>query len=389
MVRTTSPDQSAGKAAPAGDASHPLLIAFYLPQFHPTPENDAWWGPGFTEWRNVVQARPRFKGHYQPRIPADLGFYDLRLAEVRQAQAELARAYGISAFCYYHYWFEGRRLLGLPFEQVLRESEPSFPFCLCWANEDWTRTWTGRGDEILLRQIYSAEDDTRHARWLTRAFADPRYLRIDEKPLLLVYRAGRLPDPLRTMETLREEAQRAGVGELCLASVESHEQGEDPRAMGFDVAVEFQPDWRRLGRPVATAAGPLAADAAWDGHPRDGDVYLYPDVVGRALAQEPPAYPRFRCVMPGWDNTPRRGNESLVITRSSPGAFGSWLRAIIDSGERVIFVNAWNEWAEGNYLEPDLRYGRAYLDEVVQAIGLAPDHRQGESITAMYSHERH
>ena len=178
-------------------------IAFYLPQYHPIPENDQWWGKGFTEWRNVTRARPLYPRHYQPHLPADLGFYDLRLPEVRQAQAELAHAFGLHGFCYYHYWFNGRRVLQRPFEDVLASGEPDFPFCLCWANENWTRRWDGSDDEILLEQIYSEQDDRDHLLSLLTAFRDPRYIRIEGKPLFLVYRTSALPHPARTAEIWR------------------------------------------------------------------------------------------------------------------------------------------------------------------------------------------
>src|SRR5215471_9126155 len=186
------------------------LIAFYLPQFHPIPENDAWWGKGFTEWTNVARARPVFRGHYQPHMPADLGFYDLRLPEVRQAQADLAREYGIHGFCYYHYWFGGKRLLQYPFDRVLTSGKPDFPFCLCWANEPWTRAWDGREQDILQPQSYSEEDDRRHIVSLLPAVLDERAIRVEGKPLFLVYQARELPDPAQTVEVWQEVAREAG-----------------------------------------------------------------------------------------------------------------------------------------------------------------------------------
>ncbi|MDQ3627188.1 MAG: glycoside hydrolase family 99-like domain-containing protein, partial [Verrucomicrobiota bacterium] len=217
----------------------PRAIAFYLPQFHPIPENDEWWGKGFTEWTNVAKTRPIYPGHYQPHLPNELGFYDLRLPEARDAQADLARDHGIHGFCYYHYWFNGRRVLERPFNEVLASGRPDFPFCLCWANENWTRAWDGREHDVLLAQHYSEADDREHIRWLCRAFADPRYIRIKGKPLFLVYRTTALPDPRRTTDIWREEARRLGIGELFLGRVESNFPGErgDPRPLGFDAAV--------------------------------------------------------------------------------------------------------------------------------------------------------
>lgn len=223
------------------------LIAFYLPQYHPIPENSAWWGTGFTEWKNVSKALPLFKGHYQPHLPADLGFYDLRLPEARIAQADLAREYGIHGFCYYHYWFNGRRILERPFNEVLASGSPDFPFCLCWANENWTRTWDGGSADILLQQDYSDEDDRNHIRSLLPALADSRYIRVDGKPLILIYRTELLPNPERTSDIWRSESYTAGIGELYLARVESFTSGIEPASIGFDAAVEFAPDWRNKG----------------------------------------------------------------------------------------------------------------------------------------------
>ena len=219
----------------------PRIIAFYLPQFHPIPENDVWWGKGFTEWTNVARAKPLFQGHYQPHVPADLGFYDLRMCETRSAQAELAREYGIEGFCYWHYWFEGKRLLERPFDEVLTSGEPDFQFCLAWANESWSRRWLGEEKEILQKQTYSEEDDIHHIRWLIKAFADRRYLRVNGRPLLLVYRPADLPDPKRTTDVWREGCSRHGLAEPYLLGVNAHCAFLDCRTLGFDGTLNFEP----------------------------------------------------------------------------------------------------------------------------------------------------
>ena len=222
-------------------------IALHLPQFHPIPENDEWWGKGFTEWTNVVTAKPRFRGHYQPHLPADLGFYDLRLPEVRKAQAELAASYGIHGFCYYHYWFNGRQVLERPVNEIWKSGEPEFPFCLCWANENWTRQWDGLKSDILLEQKYSSADDLAHIRSLIPIFQDRRYIRILDCPLFLVYRANQLPEPEKTADIWRREAERAGLKGLYLVRVESFaDEFGDPRNIGFDSSLEFQPRWSLL-----------------------------------------------------------------------------------------------------------------------------------------------
>ncbi len=352
-------------------------LAFYLPQYHPIPETDEWWGEGFTEWRNVVRARPRFPGHHQPHLPADLGFYDLRLPETRAAQAALARAHGISGFVYYHYWFQGRRLLERPFCDVLESGEPDFPFALCCANEPWTRAWDGNTGDVIVPQEYSAADDLAHIRHLLPAFADPRYVRVDGKPLFLVYRASLLPDPRRTTDCWRAEAQRAGLGDLYLCRVENDVARGDPTAWGFDAAVDFQPDFAHLGRALRRD---LVSRAVRRAHLtnqayRWHRIYDYESFTARMLARPAAPYPRFPCVTPGWDNTARRERHGIVLRDSTPQAYGRWLRATVDGftpfgpGEDLLFVNAWNEWAEGNHLEPCLRWGRAYLEATRDVLG--------------------
>jgi lipopolysaccharide biosynthesis protein len=353
-------------------------VAFYLPQFHRIPENDSWWGQGFTEWQKAAAARPLFVGHYQPHLPSDLGFYDLRMADARREQAALARAHGIDAFCYWHYWFGGRRLLERPFTEVLQSQDPDFPFCLCWANENWTRRWDGHEEHVLMEQGYSPDDDRVHMAHLAPALLDRRYLRIEDRALLLVYRARRLPNPLETAARFREEAARFGVGELFLCSVESfHDERGEPSEIGFDAAVEFQPDWSLLTRDLCV--GPLrvlgthgeitSVAPAYHGE-NIFAVYDYGAVVDRMLRKKAAAYVRFPCVVPMWDNSPRRNSleTSVILHGSTPQDYERWLRGAFESAARLpvqpslVFINAWNEWAEGAHLEPDMRHGRAYLE---------------------------
>jgi lipopolysaccharide biosynthesis protein len=352
-------------------------MAFYLPQYHPIPENDAWWGEGFTDWRNVARARPLLPGHDQPHVPTELGYYDLRDPGVRAAQADLARAYGIHGFCYHHYWFSGRRLLEQPFADVLASGKPDFPFCLCWANEPWTRRWDGHDAHVLMPQTYGAEDDVAHMRWLVRAFADPRYVKIDGRPVFLVYRARHLPDPAGTTARWREEARRAGFPDLYLCRVQSFpSEGGDPRALGFDAAVEFQPGWSSLGPGRQRGALWWLARQLGRAHPAYGRhrIHDYPTVARRAAAAPPTPYPRFRCVMPSWDNSPRRAEEAAIFLDASPEVYEAWLSAVIGAmrpghpDENLVFVNAWNEWAEGAHLEPCERWGRAYLEATASAL---------------------
>jgi lipopolysaccharide biosynthesis protein len=360
-------------------------IAFHLPQFHPIPENDEWWGKGFTEWANVVQATPRLPGHYQPHLPADLGFYDLRLPEARAAQAELAVAYGIYGFCYFHYWFHGRQLLERPVNEILRSGEPDFPFCLCWANESWSRRWDGSEDELLIDQRYGPEDDLAHFRALLPFFQDPRYIRVDDRPFFAVYRASQLPDPKRTTDLWRNEAQRAGLKDLFLIRVESHDKFGDPRPIGFDAALQFEPYWGALWR------WQVVRRKWWHRHKlgtgeavfRENVIYEYKDLVRRALEEAPREYPRIPSVCPGWDNSPRRKKGAVIFLNSTPHLYEHWLAEVVrrqrgrmgsdgNSGsefDSLVFINAWNEWAEGNHLEPDQKWGRAYLEATKRALG--------------------
>jgi glycosyltransferase involved in cell wall biosynthesis len=347
------------------------LIAFYLPQFHPIQENDAWWGRGFTEWRNVARAEPQFPGHYQPHVPADLGFYDLRLAETRQRQVDLARAAGIHGFCYYHYWFDSKRLLNRPFDEVLASGKPDFPFALCWANDPWSRRWDGREDDLLQAQTYSHKDDVAHIRWLLPALADPRAITVEEKPMFLVYRASHLPEPARTCETWKREVEKAGLPGIHLVAVETAwDLGWDATQVGFDAKVLFQPQFGWLITHVSGLAGGRRRLPGKE----DLQVYDYDVVVDALDDLEPTPYRRYESVFPAWDNSARVGDRAVVIHNSSPFSYERWLGAAVararreDVEHRLVFINAWNEWAEGCHLEPDLLHGHAYLEATRRAV---------------------
>ena len=347
------------------------LIAFYLPQFHPIPENDDWWEPGFTEWTNVSKAVPNFEGHYQPRLPKDIGFYDLRIVEVMEQQAALARHYGVHGFCYHYYWFAGRRLLEMPIERMLATGKPDFPFCLSWANEPWTRRWDGWEGDILVAQRHQAGDDLEVMRDVIRYFRHPNYIRIDGKPLFLVYRIGLFPDIQSTVRNWREFCREEGVGEVYLAMIGSFEHkfaDVDPAVHGMDAIVEFPP---HIPYEVGIDVPGRKLNPNYDGM-----VQSYVEIVEGHLEMDIPDHiTKFRGVLPDWDNTARRQDSSVIFHGSSPGAYQKWLHAVMEQtcdryagDKRLVFVNAWNEWAEGAYLEPDRRYGYAYLQATRSAL---------------------
>jgi lipopolysaccharide biosynthesis protein len=359
------------------------IIAFYLPQFHPIPENDAWWGKGFTEWTNVAKAKPLFRGHYQPRIPADLGFYDLRLPETRMAQAEMAREHGIEGFCYWHYWFAGRQLLERPFSEVLRSGEPRFPFCLAWANGSWTGIWHGEPDRVLIEQTYPGiEDDEAHFYAVLEAFGDARYMTIEGKPIFVVYEPRTLPEPRRFTDGWRELALRSGLKGIYFIGVAR--RSWVPETHGFDASTLSNPgivlsklNWvgrvnrlcqKRFGRDLTSVERRIRRLAS---RPK---VYLYDSAIRHALPPLATDFIQYPCAIPNWDNTPRSDVNGVVFHRSSPESFRIHLtRALAqvihrEPEHRLVFIKSWNEWAEGNYLEPDQRFGRAYLQAIKDAM---------------------
>jgi len=343
------------------------LICFYLPQFHPIPENDEWWGEGFTEWTNVQPARPQFAGHYQPHVPGELGYYNLLDPAVQRRQVELAKLYGIGGFCFYFYWFGGKRLLETPAENYLNDGSLDLPFCLCWANENWSRRWDGNDSQILMAQQHSAEDDLAFIAHVARYMRDQRYIRVGGRPLLLVYRPGLLPSAQKTAQRWRQWCRDNDVGEIYLAYTQSFET-VDPAAYGFDAAIEFPPN-NLAPHLVTGGVMPLEDDF-------DCKVYDWRAFVGRSERYLHPAYKLFRSVCPSWDNTARRKQRGTVFVNNTPALYQLWLEnAIVDTvkqqpraDERLIFVNAWNEWAEGAHLEPDARYGYAWLQATRNAL---------------------
>jgi len=359
------PDLLADRSA-LTSAGDPLVLAFYLSQFHAIPENDLNWGPGFTEWRQLARGAPRFPGHYQPRIPRDLGFYNLLDPAVMRRQAELARAAGVGAFAFYYYWFDGKRVLERPIEQFL-QSDLAMPFLLIWANENWTRTWDGGDRDILLEQRYRAEDEDALLADLARHMRDPRYLRLEGRPLFVIYRLLAIPEPEKTLERWRRKWERDhGLNPLIFMSQTF--DAEDPRPYGLDGAMEFPP--HKLTARVRKHEVLEAFSGDFQ-----GIVTGYDDVIRASLDEPAPAFPLIKSAIPSWDNDSRRPNRGHTVAGSTPQKYKAWLQALVERaidlplfGRPVVAVNAWNEWAEGAYLEPDVHYGSAYLNATARAL---------------------
>jgi GT2 family glycosyltransferase len=361
---------------PGNTATDVKAIAFYLPQFHQIPENSAWWGEGFTEWFNVRRGHPNFEGHYQPHVPSALGYYDLAEEGVLEKQAQLARQAGIHGFCYYYYWFGGQVLLDLPVRRIVETGKPDFPFCLCWANENWTRRWDGKESDILIAQRHSPDDDLAFIKKVEPILRLENYIRVEGKPMLLVYRPSLLPDAKATLERWRNYARKTGLGDLHLVMVYSFSEQQPAEFYGFDAAVQFPPHLK------ATPVTPRIP-----GRSRDftGFIYDYTEVRTYALQQFASAPSQARLypgVMPSWDNTARQLTRSTIWVNSSPEAYCEWLaeasrlvRTKRSESDHLVFINAWNEWAEGCHLEPDERYGYAWLNATSLALrqpSLAP-----------------
>ena len=343
------------------------VICFYLPQFHPFPENDKWWGKGFTEWTNVKPALPQYEGHYQPHTPhEDIGYYSLLDKKTQLKQIEMAQQYGIEGFCYYLYWFSGHRLMETPLDNMLEDKEIDFPFCICWANENWSRRWDGLDQDILIAQDYSDEDDIDFIKHISKYLKDSRYIHIEGKPLLVIYRPNLFPNMYETTQRWRKWCRENGIGEIYLAYPQSFEI-KDPSEYDFDAAIEFPPN---------NSAPPEITKNINHVNPEFlGTIYDWRILLERSDDYTQPDYHLIRSVNPSWDNTARKKNKGIIFENSCPSLFEKYLinafsETIVqqrNTEKRLVFVNAWNEWAEGAHLEPDQKYGYAWLQAVQNA----------------------
>lgn len=368
------------------------IIALYLPQFHNIPENDEWWGKGFTEWVNVKAAEPMFNGHKQPRIPLNNNYYDLLDVDVQKWQADIAKEHGVYGFCYYHYWFSGKMLLEKPMEQMLNHPEIDIPFCICWANENWTKAWVGDEKKVLIEQQYGGKDEwVRHFEYLLPFFADDRYIKIEGKPFLFIYKAESIPCLKEMLNCWQEEAQKAGFPGIhfaCRDSAINSEQFTDETS--FASIIEWQPsaaisyaESRKLHTVILRKVKKLvhAVLGLHLGNPfrkmrseyTSVEKIDYEDVWEKVLSMPPVRQNSIPGAFCMWDNTPRHGRRGSVFTGSSPEKFQKSLskqiqraRDIYNSDYMIIF--AWNEWAEGGYLEPDEENGFGYLQAIRGAL---------------------
>ncbi len=353
---------------PATAPRRAKLLAYYLPQFHAFPENDEWWGKGFTEWTNIPRGVPRFCGHYQPRVPRDLGYYELNGSEMMRRQIAMAKGNGIFGFVFYHYWFNGKRLMDKPVEALLEDPSLNMPFALMWANENWTRRWDGSESNILISQDYHPQDNALLAADFARHFKDPRYIRIQGRPLLMIYRPGVIPNCAGTIATWRDEFQRQHNENPLIFMVQAFGD-TDRRGFGCDGAVEFPP------HKLTQSMRPANQDFDLLDMEFVGKIYHYDAVVRQSLDEPAPPYPLIKTAFPSWDNDARRQGNGLVIAGSTPEKYQAWLSELVERaeqapclGDAMVCVNAWNEWCEGTYLEPDLHFGAAYLNATGRAV---------------------
>ena len=357
-------------------------IAIYLPQFHQIDENDKWWGKGFTEWTNVKKSKSLFNEHYQPHVPVDEDYYDLSDIDVLKKQAALAKEYGVYGFCFYHYWFNGKLLLEKPLHNLLKSDEPDFPFCLSWANENWTRSWDGKNKEVLMAQKYSKEDELDHIKYLISFFKDPRYIKVDGKPVFIVYRSELHPNILEATAIWREEVKKAGFPDLYLIRTESFERGFPPKIHGFDAGMEFAPDTKIRGKKIAkkNIASYLVNKLLHKSRLKhsvefEHSIFSYPQLAKNMIARLSVDYTYFRCICPSWDNSARRKNNATIYIDSTPKIFEDWTTKMkvytednLPENASFLFINAWNEWGEGCHLEPDKKWGTQYLEALQKGL---------------------
>lgn len=379
----------------------PRIIALYLPQFHPIPENDKWWGAGFTEWTNVVKARPLFKSHIQPKLPADLGFYDLRLSETREAQARLAKEAGIEGFCYYHYWFAGKQLLERPFNEVLQSGNPDFPFCLCWANHSWSnKTWNRKSNmqanTTLIEQTYpGSDDDTAHFMALLPAFKDPRYITVDSKPLFFLYNAWehtRITEWISTWRRLAVENGLPGIhivamSDSTLTFTQSADGSRTRTIPNLDSSSALFHSLLDMGFDAVNSFGRRRGEMLCDGKYQDltktilrklglplRNTYDYAKTVKGFFAPEDKWENVYPTVMPNWDRSPRAASWDGIYVGATPGLFEKHILQAIDlikekqPEHQIVVLKSWNEWGEGNYVEPDQEFGHGWLNAIRNAL---------------------
>ena len=374
------------------------VIAFYLPQYHPIPENDEWWGPGFTEWVNVVKAKPLFRGHYQPRIPADLGFYDLRLPEIRQQQADLAMEAGVEGFCYYHYWFgNGKQLLERPFNEVLASGKPDFPFCLCWANHDWTnKTWQKgfslKADSTIMKMHYDFEDHKKHFFSLLPAFKDKRYITVDGMPLFGIWAPKDVPEVSRFIQLWRQLAVENGLPGIHFCGYTTNATGRSVKGgklslWATDEAAEHYQAVLDLGFDAVISTGLSRGQSMCKGKIRMLADYLakhtflpahnrtdYEKVMNNYYVEEDGWENVYPTLMPQWDRTPRAGVRTNPLTNATPEKFQRSIEHVLkliekkQAQHKILFLKSWNEWGEGNYVEPDQKFGHQYLKAIHDAV---------------------
>ena len=354
--------------------SKPRLIAFYLPQFYPTKENDEWWAPGFTEWTNVGRAKPLFPGHYQPRVPADLGYYDLRVPETREKQAELAREAGIEGFCYWHYWFAGRRLLDRVFTEVVESGKPDFPFCLCWANHSWyKKVWNPEvPDKLLIEQTYPGEQDyIEHFYALLPAFKDPRYMKVNGKLIFGVFSPFDISDINLFVNTWNTLATENGLAGFCFVAFSSGmDNGDVALTKGYDaVCVDFLTKMNEIRNPINEIVWKFVRK--FTNYPKYMTYNQYSKKILKSYVSKERYYP---CIAPNFDHSPRSKNRGVVLRDSTPRKWEGLCKKLFamlkdkKPENNLVFIKAWNEWGEGNYMEPDLKYGKGYINALKEAM---------------------